>query len=440
MGEDIFKLEYLFAFSIYILVIFSVLILHEIGHYLAARAFGMTIKDVVVGRGKFLKSWKNKRDIEWRLHLFPISAHVHIDDIEQRPFYQKIITILAGPLINFAVILPLFFSFYLAFGQPSIPNIVVGVEQNLAADKAGIKPGDRFVAVNGIPLSNFDDIWRIAYKRGAVESTYTVQRGEEIFDVAIKPNWAEYEDLSGILRKNARFGVVWEHAAFALDSILSVGGQNVKDDENRARASLIKNFDKSVLIEIEGPEDEVRPIRINLRGEHNQGLLDKDDDFYKAAHFGTTKGNVYMPGTTMENLTKASRYSIGLLKNIAKVPFQIFPIDKSEIQDGAAVTNDETKITNRIYKILHLFAVTSVVIGLINLLPFPSLDGGQLIDQTLRRICGDKLTNKRRANIFAVAFLVLYASIFIANMDNLHGYIDSSIKKVHELVDDNSEE
>ena len=105
------------------------------------------------------------------------------------------------------------------------------------------------------------------------------------------------------------------------------------------------------------------------------------------------------------------------------------------IQDEAAVSDPDLKIINLIYAFMHLFAVASIAIGLINLLPFPNLDGGQLIDQILQKVRGEKLTNKFRANVFAGAFLVLYASIFISNMDNFYGYVDFSLKKVHEFID-----
>jgi len=435
MLDDGFKIEYLLSLPIYILIILAALLLHEMGHYAAAKFFKIPIKDVVIGRGKLLKSWTTQKGIEWRLRLWPIGAHVHLGDMQSRPFHQKIITIIAGPFINVAILPFLFLAFYLAFGQPSTPNRVVGVEIGLAADKAGVKTGDEFIAVNKIPLTNFEEIWRIAYDDAAVEKTYTIKRGQNIFDIAIKPDWTEYKDDDGIERKNARFGIIWHHTPYGLKSILSVNGEPTKDNEDLARTRLIENFDRPVIIAIKGPGDELRPARFNLRGDINQDLLNKDDDYYEAVFLGATKGNIYINRTPITDVKNALRYSAKLIKNVAKIPFQIFPIDKSVIQDSAAVSNENTKITNAIYRFLHLFAVASVAIGLVNLLPFPNLDGGQLLDQILKKIRGEKLTNKFRANIFALIFFLLYGAMFITNMDNLHGYIDSRVKKVHELID-----
>jgi len=435
MVQEFSSFERLLAIPIYLLILLTALFLHEMGHYLAARIFKIPIQDIVIGAGRPIKSWKSKAGHLWEFRLWPIGAHVHLNDINKVSFIKRIMTIIAGPLINFMIVPILFFAFYMAFGQPSIPNKVVGVERGLVADKAGIQKGDKFIAVNGIPLNNYDDIWRIAYDRGAVESTYTIQRDNKTFDVNITPDWVEYTDLRGVPRENARLGITWNHAPLGLKSITKINGEDVEDNEDLTRERLIQNFDQDITINIETPLNEQNPIDIHLRGDINQNLLDEDEDFYDAVFLGSTKGNVYQRGSLNENIAKTARYTSALFINIIKIPFQLFPIDKAMIQDKAAVSDPDLKALNRTYSIMHLFAVASIVIGLINLLPFPRLDGGQLIDQILKKICGDKVTNKLRGNVFAGAFLLLYASIFISNMDNLHGYIDSRVKKVHEFID-----
>jgi len=435
MSEEFFKPEHLLALPAYFLILLTAIFLHEMGHYLAARIFGIPIKSATIGQGRLLKSWYNKRGVQWRLKLLPLGAHVHLQNMQARSFIQKIITILAGPLINFAIVPILFFAFYCAFGQPSAPNIVVGVEQGLVGDRAGLEVGDQITAVNGIALNNNRDMWNIAYKLGASQNTYTIKRGQQVFDLQIKPDWIEYEDLRGVPRKNARFGIIWQHAPYKLKDIIKVNGIDTNNDINRTRKLLIEHFDQDITINIKAPLDEDIPSRISLRGDINEGLLDEDSDFYKAVYLGQSDGNIYQRDNVSANLVKAWSYSRTLFLNIAKVPFQIFPIDKAMLKDSASVSSKDTKIINGLYALMHLFAVASIAIGLINLLPFPNLDGGQLVDQCLKHIRGNALTNKFRANVFAVLFLILYAAIFISNMDNLHGYVDSRLKKVHQFID-----
>jgi len=435
MNEELFKPEYLLALPVYAFILLSAIFLHEMGHYLAARIFGMPIKSATIGQGRLLKSFKSKSGVDWHFRLWPLSAHVNLEDVESRPFFQKITTILAGPLINFMVVPVLFFAFYCTIGQPSTPNVVVGVEQGLTADQAGIKVGDKIIAVNGIALQNNDDMWRYAYELGASENTYTIKRGDETFDLDMKPTWAEYQDLRGVPRKNARFGIVWQHAPFRLKDIIAVNGIDTGGDIKRTRALLIQHFDQAITINTKAPLDEDIPFRVKLNGAINQGLLDKDSKLYKAVYLGAIDGNIYARANPLENAQKAWRYASKLWINIAKVPFQIFPIDKSMLKDSAAVTSRDTKIINAIYAVMHLFCVASIAIGLINLIPFPKLDGGQCVDQILKKMRGEKLTNKTRGNVFAALLFMLYAGMFVSNMDNFYGFIDSRAKKAHQFIE-----
>ncbi len=438
MDDAFFKFEYLLALPAYILILLSAIFLHEMGHFLAARFFKIPIQDVVIGRGKLLKSKITTNNIDWQLRLWPIAAYVHLRDIEMRPFHQKIITILAGPLINFVTIPFLFFAFYCFVGQPAVPNRIVAVEEGLPAYNAGIKPGDEFIAIDDIPLRNHAEIWRHVYSRGEVESMFTIKRGEDVFNVAIKPGWAEYQDFRGVQRENARFGVMWQHAPFSLEAIEAINGIDVTDDQDLARKLFIENFNRPITINVKTPMEKQMPYHVLLNEKLNQDLLDEDSTFYDSVFLGTT-GNIYMQGNLPNNAFKAFHYASELFINILKIPFHIFPIDRTKIRDIAAVSGEDTKIANKIYSLLHLFAVASITIGLINLLPFPSLDGGQLIDQTLLKIHKGNVSNKLRAKVFVITFALLYSSMLVANMDNFYGYIDFSLEKIEEWASDQSE-
>jgi len=446
MDWDILK--YIVGPPVFILVILLALVLHELGHYWAARIFGMPVKAVVIGRGKTFRHWNDRYNTRWSIRRWPVGAYVHLEghgddqtsQFARYPFWQRALTTLAGPLCNFAILPFLFFGFYLAFGQPSAPAVLVGVEKGYAAQKAGLKPGDRFTAVDGIPISNKQDIWRILYAKKVAESRVTILRGEENFDVTLTPEWAEYLDHRGVPRKNARFGVVWQHTPFKLEAITSVNGKETNDDDERTRALLIQNFDRDIVIGLKGPDEEPGDTEIHLSGSVNKGLLDPEHDDYEHVFLGKTPGNIYLYKPVLEQLVNALRYSARLIKTIASVPFQLFPIDKSSIHDKHAVSNPDTWLINKIYAVMHLFAVASVAIGLINLLPLPNLDGGQFMIQAFEKGRKTALTRKQKAKIFAAAFLVFYLSVLFSNMDNMSGYIDSRLEKVHDFIDQHNQE
>ena len=407
----------------------------------------MPIKEVVIGLGRSIKYW-HRGGIRWSLRIIPFGAHVHLKGtpttlsdesapktgFAEKPYWQRAITTLAGPAINLAVIPVLFFGFYATIGLPSTPAVLVGIDIGHAADKAGFKLGDEFLAVDGIPITNEQDMWRYAYPKGAKKSTYTIKRGDKIFEKAFTPDWTEYIDREGVERKNARFGVMWQHAPFKLEAIENINGVDVKGDEDRAREILIKNFGKTATLILKGPTDEKDKTRIFIHETPNKGLLDKDDKFYDKFFPGPIMGNIYLKKPLSTQFENALRYSGHLIKSVAGIPFHIFPVDKTLIRDQHAVSHPDTKIINKIYALIHSFAVASIVIGLINLLPLPNLDGGQFMIQTIERFKKHPLTRKSKAKIYALAFLLFYFSALTANLDNIPRYIDSRAKKVQEFM------
>jgi regulator of sigma E protease len=435
---EAFKIEYLIGPPVFVLLIFLALLLHEMGHYIAARLFRIRIESVVIGGGKTFKHWDDRHNTRWSIRRWPLGAHVHLSSFAALPFWQRALTILAGPLINFAILPFLFFGFYLAVGQPSTPPVLVGVETGLAADQAGLKPGDRFLAVDGMPVSNFQDIWRVAYSKGAVQSVYTIQRGEEIFDLPFTPGWTEYKDEDGITRKNTRFGVSWEHIPYKLSAVMGINGKDTRDNEDLARKLLLKNLDKDILIDLKGPDGKPRPFKAHLFAQVNPNLDNPDHEDYKRVYLGAIPGNIYLQQSVAEHFADALRYARALVSNLAGIPFQLFPIDPEVIKDGNAVGHPDTKTTNIFYKYMHLFAVASVIVGLVNLLPLPGLDGGQLLIQGLERARKQKISRKAKAKVFGLVFLILYLSVLFTNLDNIPYYIDSRAKKVHELINNST--
>lgn len=448
MGGDLFKWEYLIGPPVFLLLLFLAMLLHEMGHFALARMFKMPVKSVVIGRGRTLKYWHDKHDTRWSLRLWPLGAYVQLagwgeeepgeDAFVHCPFWQRLTTILAGPFANFFILPFLFFTFYLAVGQPSTPPVLAGVEKGLVSDKAGLKPGDRFVAVDGIPVTNTSDIWRVLYSKEVAQSEILIDRNGQARTFKITPDWIEYHDDHGVPRKNARFGVVWQHAPFKLSAVMSVNGTDTRDDEERTRKLLIQNLDRDVVLGLKGPDGKPGLTKVHLFKQANLGLLDKKSENYTHVFLGATRGNVYLRKSAREQALNALRYSAGLIKKTALIPFQLLPIDSTAIHDENAVTNADTWWLNKLYAVIHLFALTSVAIGLVNLLPFPHLDGGHILVQAIERARKHRLSRKAKAKIFALAFLAFYAAVMISNMDNVPGYIDSRLKKVHEFIKNNT--
>lgn len=153
----------------FLLVIGVLVTFHEFGHFLAARLCGVKVLTFSIGFGKPLWA-RTIGDTEWRLAWIPLGGFVRMLDereapvapadrpraFNQRPVWQRMIIVLAGPLANLLLAVVLF-SVTMSGEQTRLQPLVGTVAAQTAAAAAGVKPGDRIVAVNGQRVADWGE-------------------------------------------------------------------------------------------------------------------------------------------------------------------------------------------------------------------------------------------------------------------------------------------
>lgn len=154
---------------------------HELGHYLAARLFGIKSDVFSIGFGPEIAGWTDRQGTRWKLSWIPLGGYVRFAGdmnpasqpdpqwlalppaerartFQAKPLWQRAIVVLAGPVTNFFLAFLILTGFALAYGDNRTPTTVAGVEAGSAAAAAGLKPGDRITALGGRSVETFEDL------------------------------------------------------------------------------------------------------------------------------------------------------------------------------------------------------------------------------------------------------------------------------------------
>lgn len=160
----------LLSIVIFILILGVIVLVHEFGHFIWAKKFGVHIYEFSIGMGPAIFTHEGKDKIKYCLRLFPIGGYVQMagevyaddDKIDKdklmcnKPWHQRLIIIVAGVINNFILAIVLLFLFALIWGAPTDSTKISSVEKDYPVEKAGIKKGDKIIGVNGKKVNSWD--------------------------------------------------------------------------------------------------------------------------------------------------------------------------------------------------------------------------------------------------------------------------------------------
>jgi len=172
----------------FLLVIGPLVFVHELGHYLVGRWFGVHAEAFSIGFGPEIAAWHDRRGTRWRLAALPLGGYVKFAgdmnaasqsdpawlelSAEERnrcfpakPLYQRALIVAAGPLVNLLFAALILAGFATLYGENVTPPRIAEVVQDSAAAKAGLKAGDTVRAVDGHAVALFPDLRRIVVGR-----------------------------------------------------------------------------------------------------------------------------------------------------------------------------------------------------------------------------------------------------------------------------------
>ncbi|PHR24731.1 MAG: RIP metalloprotease RseP [Hoeflea sp.] len=215
----------------FLLVLTIVVFFHELGHYLVGRWCGIHADVFSVGFGPELIGRNDRHGTRWKLSLIPLGGYVkfrgdenatslpsgaadELSEVEREgsfpaaSLWRRAATVAAGPIANFILAIAIFAVMFGTNGRVVADPVVAEVQPASAAEAAGILPGDRFVAIDGVEVDVFDDVQRYVSARPEVPITVTLERAGGLVDVSLTPARTEISDPFGNKMEVGRIGVV----------------------------------------------------------------------------------------------------------------------------------------------------------------------------------------------------------------------------------------
>ncbi|GLV21526.1 putative zinc metalloprotease [Sphingobium sp. TomMM35A] len=214
----------------FVAVIGPLVFVHELGHYLVGRWFGVKAEAFSIGFGPELAAWVDKRGTRWRIGALPLGGYVRFkgdmnaasqtdpawlqlppseraESFPAKPLWQKAAIVAAGPFINFLFAILILSTFAFVYGESRTPAVAGKVQAGSAAAAAGIQAGDRILSLNGREMTTFDDLRLYAQIRPGEPVTMVIERSGKTIEKQGRVGAVQEQDGFGNRFKVGRLGI-----------------------------------------------------------------------------------------------------------------------------------------------------------------------------------------------------------------------------------------
>jgi len=324
----------------------SMVMIHELGHYMVAKWIGVKVIEFSFGFGPKLVGYQGK-DTLYALRLIPLGGFVKLHGMDaevdangkaviapthdsqsfmNKPVWQRMSVIVAGPIMNFVLAIILFVGVFAFLGIPSPgnTNMIGSLVPGKPAATSGIQPGDKILAINGVPTLDWTGLTEAIHAKPDQVLSLTVERGQgkQIISVKTEKDAPTGHGMIGIAPE-----IIYSHASI------------------------------------------IQSTRFGL---------ERTLDFTK-----------FIMVTLVQMVTGKIPADVG-------GPVMIAQVIGEGAQQGLA-------------NLLSLTGVLSIQLGLINLFPIPALDGSRLIFLLIEGVRGKPLNPEKENMIHLVGFVLLMA-------------------------------
>jgi len=447
-------MEILIKASQFILSLSLLIVLHELGHFIPAKLFKIKVeKFYLFFDYKFSILKKKVGDTVYGIGWIPLGGYVKISgmidesmDTEQlaqpmqpwefrsKPAWQRLIVMLGGVFVNFILGIFIYIMLMWSYGERYLPNENVkdGVwVQSELTENLGLQTGDKILTVDGQKVKKFRSL-TLEFING---NTYQIERYGVVLDKEIPEDFISQlmdrdKDAGLILAPRQPFVIAGisedspniDADLEAKDIVIAINGSTIKYyDEVQNKLDTYKNQDISITVK-RGNETKDIPVKITNEGKLGVSILqlpmtdleklgyyelaDFEYSFLEAIPAGWHK-SIKTLTDYMKQLKKIFNPSTGAYKGLGGFLSigSIFPSEWSA------------------QSFWEITAFLSIMLGFMNLLPIPALDGGHVVFTLWEMITGRKPGDKFLEYAQVVGFILLITLLLFANGNDVYRHL-----------------
>ena len=438
----------------FVLVIGVLILIHELGHFIVARWTGVGVERFSIGFGPVLLRWRGK-ETEYCLSLIPMGGYVKMMGEENplesgqtlpfdpskafslKPLWARFLIVFAGPGMNFVLAAIIFAILLATVGRPVFPAVIGRVTEGSPAATAGLRTGDKLVAVNARPVVHWEDIDLAVSRSEGKPLELKVQRGDKTETVTVTPREVTLRDpifkeshqawdLGAGPKLIPQIGAVTpgspaEKAGIkAGDIVLTVGGQPVFTDVEMKQAIEKRGGQVLTLtLERQGKTETVNvtPHIIKEKGPTGQEV--EVGRIGVSITVRTVTFEPYSPVVAVgQGFVRTWDMTVVTVKGLYKV--LVGSIERSNIGGPIQIASEAGRQAKEGAGQLAFFtAIISVNLAVLNLLPVPMLDGGHLAFFIIEAVIGRPISVRKREAAQQVGFVMLMLLMVYALYNDL---------------------
>jgi regulator of sigma E protease len=421
----------------FIVTIGFLVVIHEGGHFAAARLFGVWVHQFAIGMGPAI--WRRKgRETEYSIRIFPIGGYVRMagEDRESpedqavpkerlftsKPAWQRMIIVFAGPVMNIIAAILLMIVIVGVFGLPylEVAELVPLPDGSPSPSQGLIQIGDRIERVNGKIIYSAQQLQQIIRAANGEAISLELLRHDERHTVTVKPAWSERDGRYIIGVRFAQVSTSNVIAKLDPKSFFAQQGLQPGDRILSINNTPIWSFWQMREILLSASQ----AVMVVQRGEQQLTFTLDVAGRSELELFGGFEPEVLMRRvplgqTILVGAQRSWDTVVAIVEWLKSLPHR-FEQASSEISGPAGIAGIlGQSLQLGLMPFLLVVAVLSLNLGLFNLLPIPALDGSRIVFLLIEMIRRKPIPPEKEGFIHYIGFILLIGLILLVTYNDI---------------------